>query len=377
MSTDKTQSTYTLLVDGETAPPELLGAIQLIEVEDNARMADMLHLRLLVGINEQKSGWTVLDEGRFPRLGRIQVKVTVGAGPAVWLIDSYVVETRVQFSNQPGKSILDVYAMDPTVLMNLEEKVRAWPDMKHSDVARQIFSEYSFDAEVDETPASHDEAHTQLTQRGTDIQFLQKLASRNGFECFVETNSQGGLVGHFHKPAVDETPQAVLSVNSGDATNINLFNARFEMTKPTQAVAPMLDIHSQSDQDGNADDSNLKALGSGGTTATDRPRKVLVAQTGLTSTAELQAYAQGVVNESSFAITAEGELNTVAFGAVLAAKRTVNVRGAGRAFSGIYYVEKVLHTFTGDGYRQKFRLRRNALGLRGEEDFTENTALAN
>ena len=64
------------------------------------------------------------------------------SGPAVSLIDAYVIESRVQFSNQPGKSVLDVYAMDPTVLMSLEEKVRAWPNMKHSDIAQQIFSEY-------------------------------------------------------------------------------------------------------------------------------------------------------------------------------------------------------------------------------------------
>jgi hypothetical protein len=51
------------------------------------------------------------------------------------------------------------------------------------------------------------------------------------------------------------------------------------------------------------------------------------------------------------------------------------VRGAGRQFSGTYYVQKVLHTLTGDGYTQRFTLRRNALGLSGSESFVENNAL--
>lgn len=377
MAKDKPQATYTLLLEGETAPPDLLGTVQLLEVEDHAKMADMLHLRLLVAVNDKKSGWTVVDDERFDRLSRIQVKVTIGSQPAVSLIDSYVVESRVQFSNQPGKSVLDVYAMDPTVLMNLDEKVRAWPNMKHSEIAQQVFDEYSFDAVIDDTPVSYSEDHTQLTQRGTDIQFLQKLAQRNGFECFVEANGQGKLEGHFHKPKVDDTPQGVLSVNSGESTNVNFFNARFDMIKPAQAAASTLDIESQSDQKGESTEQSLKPLGKGGTVAANRPRKVLIAQTGVTSTAELQTYAQGVVDETSFAITAEGELNTVSYGSILAAKKSVNVRGAGRQFSGVYYVEKVLHTFTGEGYRQKFRLRRNALGLAGQENFAEDTALKN
>lgn len=377
MATDKPQATYTLLLDGEPASPELLATVQLIEVEDHAKMADMLHLQLLVGVNDKKSGWTVLDEGRFERLSRIQVKVTIGSGPSVVLIDSYVIESRAQFSNQPGKSVLDVYAMDPTVLMNLDEKVRAWPNMKHSEIAQQIFGEYSFDPIIDETSVSYDEDNTQLTQRGTDIQFLQKLAQRNGYECFVEPNDQGKLEGHFHKPKVDDSPQAVLSVNSGEATNVNFFNARFDMIQPAQAQAKTLDIEAQSDQKGEATEQSLKTLGKGATVGGNHPRKVLIAQTALTSTSELQTFAQGVVDESSFAITAEGELNTVAFGSILAAKKAVSVRGAGRQFSGVYYVEKVLHTFTGDGYRQKFRLRRNAIGLQGQENFTQDTALKN
>ena len=63
----------------------------------------------------------------------------------------------------------------------------------------------------------------------------------------------------------------------------------------------------------------------------------------------MQRYAQAVVDRSSWSIVAEGELNTVAYAKVLRAKQPVMVRGVGQQFSGRYYVERVLHTITGDG----------------------------
>jgi hypothetical protein len=96
---------------------------------------------------------------------------------------------------------------------------------------------------------------------------------------------------------------------------------------------------------------------------------------GLSESGELQTASQAEVDRSAWAITAEGEVNTVAYGAVLRAKRPIMVRGAGRQFSGTYYVERVLHSFTGDGYTQQFSLRRNADGLSGQEDFVDDGAL--
>jgi phage protein D len=53
------------------------------------------------------------------------------------------------------------------------------------------------------------------------------------------------------------------------------------------------------------------------------------------------------------------------------------VRGVGQQFSGRYYVERVLHTITGDGaWTQKFTLHRNAIGLTKREDFRSDNALA-
>lgn len=46
----------------------------------------------------------------------------------------------------------------------------------------------------------------------------------------------------------------------------------------------------------------------------------------------------------------------------LRAKQNIEMRGVGRKFSGVYYVEAVRHRINGGGYSCELTLRRNALG---------------
>src|SRR5207247_5802525 len=127
----------------------------------------------------------------------------------------------------------------------------------------------------------------------------------------------------------------------------------------------------QPGQDGQGDDARqAEGMGDQPTVPADRPRRVLLSQLGMAQAGEVQRYAQAVVDRSSWSIVAEGELNTVAYGGVLRAKRPVMVRGVGRTFSGRYYAERVLFSIGGDGTcTQRFTLRRNAVGLTGRERF--------
>jgi phage protein D len=367
--------TYTVLIDDVPASEELLNVIQNIEIEDHAEMADMMRLSVAIAVKSGCVGWSVIDDNTFQRLTKIRVNVNVGSGKTEPLLEAYVTEANANFANQPGQSVLNIVAMEPTVLMNLLEDNKAWPNMADSDIAESIFNDYQFEPVVDQTQPSWQEDDYVTMQRGTDIQFLQSLAKRNGYECYVELNPDSGQVeGHFHLPKLQQTPQGVLSVNMGDATNVNSFSARFDNLGPTTAKASNIDIESQDDQDSDVDQQALTDLGDAPSLSTTKPRQVLLSGTGLSSTGELQTVAQAEVDRSSWAITAEGEVNTVAYGDVLRAKRPVLVRGAGPQFSGTYYVQSVTHTINGDGYTQKFSLKRNALGLTGTEPFAASTA---
>jgi phage protein D len=367
------QISYALSIDGGAASSDLLGAIKQIEVEDHASMADMLRLRFAVAVKEDGSGWTLLDDRLFKRLVNLRVSVTIGSGAAIPLIDAYGIDVDASFSSEPEGSLLTVTAMDPTVLMHLDEKVKPWPNMKDSDVASAIFSDgsYRLTPVVEATKWSRQENDHTLIQRGTDMQFLRALAERNGYECYVELNDAGQLEGHFHPPRHDGPAQGTLTVNMGSATNVNRFRMRFDMLGPTTAKATTVDPADASDQQADADQATqADGMGATPTVPTDRPRKVLLSGLGMAQAGEVERYAQAVVDRSSWSIIAEGEVNTLAYGGVLRAKRPVLVRGIGREFSGRYYVERVLHAIAGDGsYVQRFTLRRNATGLDGSEAF--------
>lgn len=367
---------YNLYINDQPASQEILAAVQKIEVEDHANMADMLGLQMAIGMGDKEKGWTALDEDIFQRLSRIKIEIVIGSSKPKPLIDSYVIETSAQFSNEPGKSLLKVIAMDSTVLMNLDEKVRPWPNMADSDIATSIFQEYGMEPVVDSTQPSRQDVDTTTIQRETDIQFLKRLSDRYGFDCYVDLNSQNGRTeGHFHKPKLDALTQGVLTVNMGSATNVNSFKSRYEMLRPITAQVTGVDIETQENQPAKAESASQISMGKEPLAAKDRPRKVLLSHSGLVQTGELNTYAQAMVDESSWAIIAEGELNTVAYGGVLKAKSPVLVRGAGNLFSGPYYVEKVLHIISGNRYVQRFSLKRNAIGLTKKENFAEDKAI--
>jgi phage protein D len=364
---------WELRIDGSPAPAEVVGAVRVLEVEDHADLADMLRLQLAIAVQADGETWSGLDDSRFPRLTPLRVSATFEDGRTEPLIEAHVVDVRSRLSPAAGGSMMEVVAMDPSVLLTLEERVKAWPDLSDSQIASTIFSDAGLSPVVrDSTPVRREDDHTTM-QRGTDLAFLRKLAQRNGYECYVELGSQRPE-GHFHPPDLNRPEQGVLSVNLGPATNVDAFQARYDMLAATTAQVSGIDASSASEQPAQAQANQEPVLGDQPALGSDRPRKVLLSHTGMADASELQALAQGVVERSSWAVSAEGEVNGADYGAVLRAKRPVLVRGAGQAFSGRYYVEQVTHVFAVDGWVQRFRLRRNAAGVQRRDDFSGQAA---
>jgi phage protein D len=366
---------YLLAIDGREPPPEAVEAIQRLEVEEHTSLASIMRITFAIAVAAGGSRWTVVDDDLFPRLAEVALSIKHGSGDPEPILTGYVIEARAVFGEEPGKSTLDVLAMDASVLMNLEEKVKAWPSMADSDIASSIFGDYSLTPVVDTSQPTRQEDDVVPIQRGTDMQFLRRLAERNGYDLFV-ASAQGGVEGHFHAPKLDEPPQGVLTVGFGGASNVPSLTITHDALRPTTAKAEQLAIESQEAQSGEAETASLADLGGKSVLAADRLRATLVARTGLVDAAELQTYAQGVVDRSSWAIRADGEVATDHYDGILRARKPVSVRGVGRTLSGTYYAERVLSVFTPEGFTQQFTLRRNALALSGQEDFSESKALA-
>lgn len=365
---------WTLLIDNLPAGADVVDAVEQIDIERSLEKADVLRLRLGVALSDEGDRWVIADDGIFDRLTSIRLMLTLGLGLPIVVFDGHVAETELQFSEEPGASSLTVVALDITASMNLDERIREWPNMPDSAIAALIFGEYALVPVVDFTQPVRTQVDTTVIQRDTDIRFLRHLAHRNGFDLYVKPTPLPGVVeGHFHRPLLDLPPQGVLSVNFGELTNVRSFRVRRQMFRPAMADARGVDAKTVQKQAASASTAENTELGreSFFTSA----RTVAVRGQGLSQTGELQTFAQASADRSAWAITVEGELETAVYGDALEVGQTVLVRGAGPTHSGTYFVERVHHLIDGETYTQQFTLRRNAVAPLGTEMYLQDAAL--
>lgn len=345
-----------------------------LEVELDTEMASMFRLRL--AIRQQRNLWTHLDDARF----RVWTPITISAGfdtSAEELLSGYITHVKPDFPHDIAQCNLEIWGMDHSVLMDREEKLRAWPNEKDSTIASHIFSLYGFSSVVEETQVIHDEDISTIIQRETDMQFLKRLALRNGFECYFD-----GATGFFQPPRLNGASQPVLAVHFGKReTNMNRFSLEVNALTPANVAMFQTDRTNKSILEATIVTSQQKALGASNATELlargVAPGQVYVSMNATTGAAEMAILSQELFHQAEWFVTAEGEIDGNHYEHVLKPRRTVTIKGVGETHSGVYYVTHVTHAFTPSGYSQFFRAKRNALRPTGTEDFSTTAARGN
>jgi hypothetical protein len=360
---------FTLMLALVPAPQPVLDAVQEIEVETASEEAGMFRLRL--GISKTAIGdWSLLQEDIFRPLLPVAIRVQTGSGVPEAILNGYVSGQEVTWA-EGEVSTLEVTGMDVTAVMNLQEKVMPWPNLPDSAIAAAIFGQYAVVPQIQPTPPVLLEPEGTTTQRGTDIRFLRQLARRNGFDCYVQPEPTSGVdFGYFQPPDLFGLPQAVLNADLGPETNVTGVTLRYEMLRPTTAIAATLDTSTKSPQPALAPVALERPLGLEGTLLRVLPPPIArPADSGLGRSAELQTWAQALVDRSTWSIVAEGTVGADV--GVLRPGKVVNVRGLGRLYNGSYYVTRVHHQIGRDSYTQRFEAKRNAVGMTGAELFVQ------
>lgn len=359
------QIAATISIEDEAAPDLFLSLVEM-EVDEDHRMAGSF--RIKSSISRQNDGvWTLLEDERIKPWAKLTISVTV-ADEETEIITGYVTQIKPHVAAEENGCYVEIWGMDASCLMSLEEKVRAWPNMSDSDVASQIFTEYNLAAEVEDTGVIHDEAVGTIIQHDTDIQFLQRLARRNGYECFVS-----GETGFFRKPVLNSEPMPYLAAHFGAETNLISFDAKLNSLRPTKVEMHQIDIVEKETQDSSAEAGEQTSLGRDRAESVAAPNgivpRVFVRQAVMVNQPEMDNFCRAIFDEAEWLIEANGELDSSLYGGVLRAKSLVPIKGVGELFSGTYYITNVKHSFQSERYTQHFRARRNALAPSGSEDF--------
>ncbi|MGE5287153.1 MAG: phage late control D family protein [Micromonosporaceae bacterium] len=343
---------------------DLVPDIIQVDVEEGVDVADVFALRVAVTAGAGGS-WSYVDDDRFA----VWRRVTVEAGypdATETIIDGYVTGVELFLSGQQ-LPYLEVSGMDATALMDLEEKRAAWPDKKDHEIAQEIFGSYGLSYEVEDTVAQHAEAVSTVLQAETDIRFLRRLAARNGFECHVK-----GATGFFRSPNLQDQPQRTLALSSGTEANLVDLHVRVDGTPVTAPEVRRIDPVGKQEETRRLTDTPRRKLGRDTLAALRRDLpdgRLLLRHQVPASPTEMQSRLRGAYEPASRFVILDGEVDSRAYRAALRAGRLVTVKGAGERYSGLYYVSRVRHTFTADGYTQHFEAYRNGLGLTGEEQF--------
>ena len=366
------QIAATISIDDEAAP-YIFTALDELEVEDDHRLAAVCHLKLAV-VKRSNGWWNFLDDQRPKLWSRLKISVKL-ADAEMDVFRGYVTEVNAHFGSVESPATMEIRGLDESCLMSLEERIRDWINRSDSDIAREIFQSYGYEAEVESTEVVHEEAASTIIQRETDIQFLKRLARRNGFECFVRNG-----VGYFRKPAVNDDPQPVLAAHFGPETNLLNFDVRVEAMRPTTVESHRMDTIAKEVQTTVVTSSGQRQLGRSGALTVIPPNgiksKFLVKHAVATNRAQMAQLGHALVDEAGWFIEGRGEIDSEIYGAMLCARGLVPIKGVGEMFSGLYYVTKVRHVFQQEKYLQKFHARRNALAPSSADDFGGRPALS-
>ncbi len=360
---------YMLQIAGAPAPAPILEAVQEIEVESSLEEASVLRVSFCIE-RTPVGDWSILELDPFRPLVPLGVRVQRGLRLPEAIVNGYVTDQAVSYGTDSAGSTLAITAMDATYLMNLEDKARPWPNMPDSAIAAAIFGQHGIVPEVDPTAPVLTEPEGTTTQRGSDIRFLRRLARRNGFDCYVHPESLSAVdVGRFGSRRTVGPPQAVITVGAGAETNVSDFHIHYEMVQPTTAAAATVDPVTGIPQMAASLPSELPLGAEPALTRILPPPISRPADTGAIRTADLQKAIQAGVDRSCWALVASGTVGDDV--AVLRPGGVVNVRGAGRAYNGSYFVTRVHHSLAPGCYKQRFEARRNAVGMTGAELYAE------
>lgn len=384
-------------LDGEPVT-DLEGKLRSLEVDERADDASSFHLVLNMAPGE--GDWDALADGRFALLHRVTIGFGLGSpderAPTqrATVIDGYVTAVEPHFAEQRvPDSALELYGLDASCLMHLEERTRRFAGLADSEVARRVFGEYGFQVPGDgpaatiEPTAKRSEDRSVIMQRQTDADLLRMLARRNGFEVHVEPSQQairaGGdaaaqSVAHFHRARPDGPAQPPLSLTPLAAPTIEQLTARWESHRPAVLRGEHLDELTRRIRTVEVTEPRFPRMGKVGRGAilAERlaailPRRPETRPVGLQyvdvphDPADTDNLAWSDFVAADWLVEAQAVIRAASYPQILRARRPVPVAGAGKLLDGTWYVKTARHCWTWDSeddhYRVEVELVRDAL----------------
>jgi hypothetical protein len=347
-------------------PKSVMDSLLSVQVTNGA---DKSGFQLTFGVSKNSPLLKImLPAGYFdPIVTRVIIVATVNSFPHV-LMDGVITRQELAPSSEPGQSTLTITGEDLSVLMDIVEMpFMRYPAMLHIAQVYLILAKYlPFGIvpiaippiiDVPKPPTSDLPTH-----KGTDLQYLKKMASSHGYVFYVEPGpAPGASIAYFGPDIRIPVPQSALNVNMDAHTNVDSMTFTLDgLAKKIIVVSTWNPITQKIPVAVPVPNVNIfkPPLGLRLTPPAKVEFPLQLAEDELPTIIDR---ALGVLLESSDAISASGTLDVLRYGKPLRNRLLVGVRGAGLAYDGLYYVNSVTSSIKRGEFKQSFQLSRDGL----------------
>jgi phage protein D len=342
---------------GGSPDQELAGAVW---VEVHERMGEMTTYRIRYDIDISEGDLPMLVDGRTDAGSELAVIAPVD-GKNNYLVKGPVTGQQIHLEHGGAGSFVEVSGSDTSIAMDRETKTTLWSDVTDSDAVTAIVAQYGYVPDVDSTDAGHYETRHTMVQRDTDLQFVRRLARRNGFIFWITCDGLGIETAHFKRPPVDGGAEGELIINL-ESNTLSTLDINWDSERPTSVVAAQLDLNDKSDIDGDVSKSPLRSLGEKALDEIATETRSIHIAAAVDGAGDLQSRGEGALIEAGWFIRATCQTTIFALKTLVRAHTVINLRGAGSRFSGKYFVSGVRHTIDAAEHRMDVELIRNGWG---------------
>ncbi len=343
------------------APSPLLESIDQIEVTTSDEEGDGFQIRFAMR-KENGTEYNLLSGNTLATANRVMIGLLFGPVPTV-LIDGIIIRRDMIPATSGESAVLSVTGKDLSLLLDFEQKQEFYPNQSDSTIVGQVLARYAHHGIVPNVTQTTDVpviTERIPRQNETDLQFIRRLAARNGYVFYLEPQSPGTSRAYWGPKLRTGLPQSALTVNMGSATNVESLSFSEDGLAPVGAEGSIIDPNSGQV----LPIPSLPSLRTPPLVASpaDPLRKELAADTAKKSVTSAAATLLAAAMNSPEAVRGTGTLDGIRYGNTLRARQLVGVRGVGQAFNGLYYVRSVTHTIRKGAYKQRFTIEREGLG---------------
>ena len=355
---------FELELDGTVLGKDTAGWIVNVTVEDELDLPGMFAFELATRVDRRGTfPWT--DDTRFQLGMTVQVGFGYGSTSEPLLIGE-VTALEPRFSSS-GPPTLTVRGYDKRHRLNTVRRTRSFVDQKDSDIVARVGEEAGLTVHATDSKV----VHPYVLQAGrTDLDFLIERARRIQFELamvngklFFRPVANAGeevLTLSFKDDLLEFEPRQSLT----PATQLQILGWDAKAKQPIDAVG---ELAANQDGSSTADPAEDKTEGKSRRTRSGVTSSSQVIGSRIESTVSMPVASQAEADQLAQAhfdamtldfIRGDGRCRGCTG---VRAGTVIRIDGAGKRFSGQYYVTSAVHSYTpGDGYLTQFQVRRNA-----------------